>query len=154
MIDLKKRFSVKDLIEVVIIGSGLNYYKRIPWGSKQVTINEKSYNINTKKLFVVPRNIIIKFKDRLYRHRNVYRIVFREGSPEAVALPPLSRRDPSSDILYIAERSNALKKGLQELFSSTWVSRKILLFLFIAVGILAFAYLYATNQLPEISLPF
>lgn len=151
---LNKFVGISDVIDVVIVGSGLNYYKRIAWEEDKVKINDVEYMINRNKLFVPPRNALVRLKDRIHRRRNVYQIMFREGKTEAIALPPLSRKDPSSDILFIAERSTALKKGLEELFSSSLFSGKAVIFIVIAVGILAFAYLYATGQLPEIALPF
>lgn len=150
---LNKYFGINDVIDVVIIGSGLNYYKRIDWNTETVKINDFEYVINRRKLFVPPRNALVRFKDRIRRRRNIYQIIFKEGLSEAVALPPLSRKDPSSDILFIAERSTALKKGLEELFSSSLFSGKAVIFIVIVIGIIAFAYLYATGQLPEIALP-
>lgn len=152
-VKILRMVKVKDVIDVVIVGSGLNYYKRIKWDCKIVEINGFKYNIDRNHLFITPRNVLVKFKDWIRRRRNVYQIVFREKKPEAVALPPLSRRDPSGDILFIAERSTALKKGLDELFSSSLFSGKVVIFIVIAVGILSFAYLYATDQLPDINIP-
>ncbi|MHC4714961.1 MAG: hypothetical protein ACYTAN_17095 [Planctomycetota bacterium] len=129
---LKAFRKIKDFIDVVVIGSGLNFYKRIDWNVKEVEINGTSYKIAQNKLFIAPRT---------------------EGKPEAVDLPPATRKDPPSDILFIAERSDALKKGLEDLFRTTILSRKVVLFIIIAVGILAFAYLYSTGQLPELSIP-
>lgn len=152
-LSLNKFVGIKDVIDVVVVGSGLNYYKRITWDTDTVKINDVEYVINRKKLFVPPRNALVRLKDRIRKRRNVYQIIFKEGFAEAVGLPPLSRKDPSSDILFIAERSTALKKGLEELFSSSLFSGKVVMFIAIAIGIIAFAYLYATGQLPEISIP-
>lgn len=148
---IKKRIQRYNVIQFVIVGEGLNFHKelRIPTNQKikdqSITHKTRKYSIETKKLFIIKRNILLRFTDWIKRTKKHYLIVFFDGKKDAVSLPSPSK--VPSNILDLAERSNILHNALQELFS-TPISKRVFIFIIvIVVVVILFMTLYKDGRL-------
>ena len=147
----KNRIQRYNVIHFVIIGEGLNFHKILRVASSQTimkqSIKHKShtYLIDTKNLFIIKRNIFLRFKDWIIRNKKYYMIIFYDGKKDAVSLPSPSK--VPSNILDLAERSNILHNALREMFSTPFSKRILFFVIILVIVVIIFMTLYKDGRL-------
>ena len=148
---IKKRIQRYNVIQFVIVGDGLNFHKELRVATNKKIMDQSieyksnKYKIKTKNLFIVKRNILLKFNDWIKRNKKHYLIVFFDGKKDAVSLPSPSK--VPSNILDLAERSNILHNALREMFATPFSKRIFIFVIVIVVVVILFMTLYQDGRL-------
>lgn len=143
----KRKLKERAYLDIIIIGKGLNYRIRQfieVSKAKVLKVKGKEYKINQDAFFLASRNYISQKLHNLFRRKEVYTILFREGSPK-----PMLIEKPATGLtagmLSTAEGADVTQKALAELFSQRLPGRKII-FLIAVIGVIALVYLVYSGQ--------
>jgi hypothetical protein len=141
--NLERDVKIKDIVELLpgkqppkvkfnIIGEGVNHHSVLDWkenaeytGESGTVYKLKDENLGVSSCFLGGKK---------------YVAIFRENGEAVKPSGNLSRDFITSEILYIADRSSALSRGITEKFSTSLPLKKILFF--VAIPIIAIAVIY------------
>lgn len=133
-------------IHMIILSKGVNHHGKLRINHLEhiQSYGETEYNITSENLFLIARNPIQVLRDKLTGIKKRFLIVFKKGNSNAINLS-ITDKIPA-EILYIANKSGALKDALSELFSKQIGFKKIA-FVIIIVGVAFIIYLIQTGKL-------
>jgi hypothetical protein len=141
--NLERDVKIKDVVELLpgkqppkimfnIIGEGVNHHSVLDWkenaeytGESGTVYKLKDENLGVSSGFLGGKK---------------YVAIFRENGEAVKPSGNLSRDFITSEILYIANRSSALSRGITEKFSTSLPLKKILFF--VAIPMIAIAVIY------------
>jgi len=134
---IKERLRYKKYVEVIIIGKGINKHSLIEY--LEAGMKYEDYSINNEDLFIKNRSYLQRFKDWIKKKGTHFMIYFYKDNPEAISSSKYVSPKLTSQVLDIAERSQALGKAMSELFRGRISGRTIL---FIGIIVIVGALLY------------
>ena len=157
-------------IEIIIIGQGLNFHKKIKTEQLDLTYENDQYKIEVEsnKLHQVRKHIIKRIYHRLFRGvrrqfmyflKDSQVIIKAEGQdkgkeiqiPGEVIYHGFWQSDEApANIVYIADKTRVIGKAFAELFGRPITSRTII-YIFIVIAVIMVLYLVASGA---VTLPF
>jgi hypothetical protein len=141
--NLERDVKIKDVVELLpgkqppkvefnVIGEGVNHHSVLDWKENAEYTGESGtvYKLKDENLGV---------SNSLFGGKK-YVAIFKENGEAVKPSGNLSKDFITSEILYIADKSSALSRGITEKFSTSLPLKKILFF--VAIPIIAIAVIY------------
>lgn len=130
------------LIEIVVIGQGLNHHKKLRGSSLDFEYkrgeDETIYKVSAGRVYRKNPGLLDQVVWRLKGISAEYMALFWQGEPEPVYM---ERSAVNPEVLARVRTSRALGKALKEMFKSSILDNRGLIFFIIAFSVLAIVIL-------------